>query len=66
MKHEISNLVKHLKKLHTKQEITPSSVGFQNIQSAVVLKPEKTPKDFFEELKEAISAGDDNIWRMWR
>lgn len=66
MKNELSNLIRQLKKLTRKKKIIPSSVRFETAQSNYTVGDQRFTTDFFQELKEAVSSGNDTIWRLWR
>ena len=65
MKNEVSN-INHIRKIKQMRQVTHSSVDFQGIEKDVGPQPKSSGKDFMQELKDAISSGDDSIWRMWR
>ncbi|WP_316812146.1 hypothetical protein [Pedobacter heparinus] len=66
MKNEVSNLINHIRKIKQMRQVTHSSVGFQGVEKGTSAQPKSSAKDFMQELKDAISSGDDSIWRMWR
>lgn len=66
MKNDVSNLIKHIKRLTGKKKIIPSSVGFEAVQSNFTVRDKTFTTDFFQELKDAVSSGNDTIWRLWR
>lgn len=66
MEMERSNLVKHNKSLNAKQEIIHSSVSFSGPHNNPKAGLQNAKEDLFQEIKEAISSGDDSTWRMWR
>ena len=66
MKTETLNRIKSQQKESGKHEITHSSVGFKNASRLTGTGSAEAAPDLLKELKEAISSGDDSMWRMWR
>lgn len=65
MKNELPRLISRHKNLNTKTEIIHSSVAFEK-PDGIETEKSKIGNDLYEELKNAISSGDDTLWRMWR
>ena len=66
MKTQLPNLKIYAEKLNTRNTIVLSTVGFQGSQTVNLANSKSLATDFLEEFKEAISSGDESLWRMWR
>jgi len=60
------NRIKDTRNKNPKQAVAHSSVDFQDMKRSLIDKAKSRGSDFFQELKELISSGDDSVWRIWR
>lgn len=66
MKTQLPNPEIYNEKLNTRNTIMLSTVGFKGSPTVDLANSKSLATDFLEEFIEAISSGDESLWRMWR